>query len=176
MKKGQLMRLMLISTSALIIVGVIILNALRGRDNTRDVVGVDLKNGEAQIVEVEDLDGTKTMTFENLSLVPGDSCECVIKLTADASEKYDLKLDFVDLDAEKTLKDFVRVKIEAGSETVYDGLLASAIQKEDMTVSVDSKSKKNTELKLTYYMPLEVGNEAKNAEADFELKLTASNE
>ena len=50
MKKGQLMRLMLISTSALIIVGVIILNALRGRDNTRDVVGVDLKNGEAQIV------------------------------------------------------------------------------------------------------------------------------
>ena len=100
MKKGQLMRLMLVSTSALIIIGVIILNALLGKEGTSDVVRVDLENGETQIVEVEDLDGTKTMMFENLSLVPGDSCECVIKLTADASEKYDLKLDFVDLDAE----------------------------------------------------------------------------
>ena len=176
MKKGQLMRLMLVSTSALIIIGVIILNALLGKEGTSDVGSVDLENGETQIVVVEDISGTKTMTFENLSLVPGDSCECVIKLTADASKKYDLKLDFVDLDAEKTLKDFVRVKIEAGEVTVYDGLLALAIQKDDITVSVDGKSNKNTELKLTYYMPLEVGNEAKNAEADFELKLTASNE
>ena len=34
----------------------------------------------------------------------------------------------------------------------------------------------NTELTVEYYMPIEIGNEAKNAEAHFELHLTASNE
>ena len=34
----------------------------------------------------------------------------------------------------------------------------------------------NTELKIVYYLPLEVGNEAKKAEAFFELLIKASNE
>ena len=40
----------------------------------------------------------------------------------------------------------------------------------------DFRENKNTELKVIYYLPLDVGNEAKNAEAIFELQLTASNE
>ena len=35
---------------------------------------------------------------------------------------------------------------------------------------------KNTEFQIVYYLPIDVGNEAKNAEALFGLMLTASNE
>ena len=43
-------------------------------------------------------------------------------------------------------------------------------------VPVNFKEKTNTEFNVVYYMPEEVGNEAQNAAARFELKLTASNE
>ena len=86
------------------------------------------------------------------------------------------KLDFVDTDEEKTLKKYARVKIVADGEVISDELLADAFEKEKIVLPVDFDDKKNTELKIVYYLPLDVGNEAKNAEAVFELLLTASNE
>ena len=77
---------------------------------------------------------------------------------------------------EKTLKNFARVKIISNGETVHDELLASAFDSEDLKLTVNFAKKRNTELSIVYYLPIEVGNEAKNAEADFEIHLTASNE
>ena len=51
-----------------------------------------------------------------------------------------------------------------------------AFEKEKIVLPVDFDEGENTELKIVYYLPLDVGNEAKNAEAVFELLLTASNE
>ena len=45
---------------------------------------------------------------------------------------------------------------------------------EKITLSVDFAAEKNAELKIVYYLPLDVGNEAKNAEGMFELQFTAS--
>ena len=77
---------------------------------------------------------------------------------------------------EKTLKNFARVKILVKGEAVYDELLANALKDENISFSVDFGEDKNTELTVVYYLPIEVGNEAKNAEAIFELLITASNE
>ena len=165
MTRGQFMRLVLISASSLIIVGVIIMAIVLSLEGAEDVIKVDIDSKEAQVVE-----------FESLSLIPGESCEYVIKLDGDRSSQYDVTLDFVDLDKEKTLKNFARVRVESGEEIICDKLLVDAIEKEDVTVPVDLKKKKNSELKIVYYLPLDVGNEAKNAEAEFELHIMASNE
>lgn len=164
MPKSKLTRIILIAGSVLIIVGVSLMGWMLATEDERSVIEVQLENGKTQSVE-----------FENLSLVPGEECEYTIKLEKSRADKYDLNLDFVEIE-EKTLKNYARVKIIANGEVVCDELLATVFENEDIVLPVDFGEDKNTELKIVYYLPIEIGNEAKKAEAIFELLLTASNE
>ena len=166
MPKSKLMRIILIAASALIVVGVSIWGWIAATEEERNVIEIKLRSGE-----------TESVRFEDLSLVPGEQFEYTLKLEKERASQYDLSLVFVELE-EKTLKNFAYVKIISNDGTVvYDELLADAFARErSIDLSVDFRENKNTELKVIYYLPLEVGNEAKNAEAIFELQLTASNE
>ena len=165
MPKSKLMRIILIAGSVLIIVGVSLMGWMLATEDERDVIEVKLEDGK-----------TESLAFEDLTLVPGEECEYIIQLEKTSASKYDLELDFVDTNKEKTLKNYARVKILANGEVVRDELLATVFENEDIVLPVDFSEGKNTELKIVYYLPLEVGNEAKKAEAVFELLLTASNE
>lgn len=165
MPKSTFMRIVLIVGSALILVGVSLMTWMLVTEDDRSVIEVQLEDGKTQSIE-----------FENLSLVPGEECEYVVTLKSENAKKYDLNLDFVDTEKDLTLKNFARVKIVANGEVVCDELLATIFENEDIVLPIDFTEDKNTELKIVYYLPLEVGNEAKNAEAIFELLLTASNE
>ena len=165
MPKSNLMRIILIAGSVLIIVGVSLMGWMLATENERGVIEVKLEDGK-----------TESLAFEAFTLVPGEECEYTIQLEKTSASKYDLELDFVDTDKEKTLKDFARVKIVANGEVISDELLADAFEKEKIVLPVDFDEGENTELKIVYYLPLDVGNEAKNDEAVFELLLTASNE
>ena len=90
-------------------------------------------------------------------------------------KQYDLSLDFIETE-EKTLKHFARVQIVANGDVVCDELLATVFEDEDIILPIDfTEDNKSIELKIVYYLPIEIGNEAKNAEAVFELLLTANN-
>lgn len=164
MPKIKLMRIVMIVGSVLILAGVSIMWGAMVIEEEQNVIEVELDNEETQSIE-----------FEGLGLIPGGECEYTIKLEDSGSDKYDLTLNFVETE-EKTLKNFARAKIIANCEVVCDELLATIFEKEDIILPVDFKENINTELRIVYYLPIEVGNEAKNAEATFELLLTASNE
>ncbi len=164
MPKSRLMRIILIVGSILIIVGVSLMTWMLATEEDRDAISVQLDNGKTQSVK-----------FENLSLVPGQECEYTIKLEKVSMDECDLSLDFVET-KEGSLKNFARVKILSNGDTVCDKLLADILEGEDIILPVDFSEDKNTELQILYYLPIEVGNEAKKAEAVFELRLTASNE
>ncbi len=164
MTKSSFTRVVLILSSVLIIVGVALTGWVLATSDDRNVIRVHIEQGE-----------TKSVEFENLCLVPGASCEYVIKLKGDNAKKYDLSLDFVETE-EKNLKNFAYVKIISNGEVVCDELLATVFENESIALPVDFTEQKNTELTIVYYLPAYVGNEAKNAEAVFELLLTASNE
>ena len=164
MSKSWVKRIILIAASVLILIGVSLMTWMLVTEDDRNNIEVRLSDGE-----------TEKLKFESLSLVPGEQCEYNIILKSDNAKKYDLSLDFVETE-EKTLKDFARVKILSGSEVVYDELLKTAFEDESIVLPVDFTKEKNSELNIVYYLPIEVGNEAKNAEAKFELMLTASNE
>lgn len=164
MTKSKLMQIILIAGSVLIIVGVSLLGWMLATEDERGVIEVKLEDGK-----------TESLAFEALSLVPGEECEYTVKLEKSGASKYDLELDFVETE-EKTLKNYARVKIIANAEVVCDELLATVFGNDDIVLPVDFSEDKNTELKIVYYLPIDVGNEAKNAEAIFELLLTASNE
>ena len=164
MPKIKLMRIVMIVGSVLILAGVSIMWGAMVIEEEQNVIEVELDNEETQSIE-----------FEGLGLIPGGECEYTIKLEDSGSDKYDLTLNFVETE-EKTLKNYARAKIIANGEVVCDELLATIFEKEDIILPVDFKENINTELRIVYYLPIEVGNEAKNAEATFELLLTASNE
>ena len=164
MLKTNFMRIVLVLGCALILIGVVLMAWMLATDEKRNVVEVDLDDGE-----------TETIGFESLKLLPGEECEYSVTLKRESTKKYNLTLEFVETE-EKTLKKFARVKIFANGEVVYDELLETAFEDDAIVLPVDVGTNKNTELKFVYYLPLDVGNEAKKAEAIFELQMTASNE
>ena len=164
MTKSVLMRVLLIIGAVLIVVGIALVGWLNATSDDRNVIKVQLVTGEAQDIQ-----------FESLRLVPGQSCEYVIKFGHEKTDTFDVKFDFVEQE-EKTLKNFARVKLLSGDETLLDELLANVFENDEFVVPVDMKNRINSEITVVYYLPIDVGNEAKNAEAIFQLLLTAVNE
>jgi hypothetical protein len=154
--------MILVAGRVLIVVGVFLIGWMLTTKDEKDAIKIKLENGK-----------TDSLTFEYLTLVPGEECEYVIQFEKTSASKCTLELDFVDTDEEKTLKNYARVKMLANGEVICDELLADAFEQEKMTLSVDFDKGENTKLKVIYYLPIDVGNEAKRAEAVFELLITA---
>ena len=170
MTRSWTMRIILIASSVLIIAGVALMAGVMLTADERDHIKVDIADvaeGKAKIIE-----------FDGLGLIPGEQCEYTIALKGENAKKYDLSLDFVENEENdgKTLKNYARVRIISGEEIVCDELLADIFEKEIIVLPVDLKQGKNTDINIVYYLPIDIGNEAKNAEAIFDLVLTASNE
>jgi hypothetical protein len=164
MQNSKFMRIFLIVGSVLIIVGVSLTTWMLATEDDRNVIRVQIDEGDSTPVK-----------FEALTMVPGDEYEYSVKLVKDRSDKFDLKFDFVET-GDGTLKNYARVKIIVHDNVVYDDLLVNTLGNNNILLSVDFNEDKNTEFQIVYYLPVDVGNEAKNAEALFGLILTASNE
>lgn len=164
MQKNKLMQVAILIGSVLIIIGISLMLWSILTNDERNAIKISLDIGDS-----------KPIKFEALSLIPGDECEYSVKLQRSRAERFDLSLDFVEI-GDGALKDYARVKIIAKDDVVYDELLANTLENERILFSVDFGEDKNTEFRIVYYLPLDVGNEVKNAEAQFELVLTASNE
>lgn len=165
MTRHEIMRVLLIVGVVLMSIGIILLGLIWATKQDPSIIRIRFEGEEV-----------RTLNFEKLSLVPGDECEYTVLLEHENADACNLKFNFVDLDETLLLKDFARVKILAGEEVLWDELLALAIENEPFVLPVDFKNSVNTELRIVYYLPIDVGNEAKNAETLFELQLTATNE
>ena len=162
MKREILMRIGIILVAVLILCGVVLTLLLmreRGRGSVFDI-GLD---GNISPIE-----------FEGLKMVPGDSVEYKLAFKGRDVKEYNVQLNFADADPDGTLKNFIRVKILSGETEIYDELLADAMAGRSLGLNVNFKKAENTELRLIYYMPLEVGNEAKLATSDFRLNIIST--
>ena len=162
MQNIKLKQIMLIVGSILIIVGVFLMTWMLATEDDRNVIIVQIDEGES-----------KPFKFEALTMLPGDECEYSVKLVKGGTNKFDLKFDFEET-GDGTLKNYARVKIIVRDNVVYDDLLVNTLENKNILFSVDFSEDKNTEFRIVYYLPIDVGNEAKNAEALFGLMLTAS--
>ncbi len=167
MTKNRFVQILLITLSALIILGVALIIWVLVTAESRNEIKVVLEDGKTEVVE-----------FEDLALVPGDSFEYTIKLKGDNAKKYELTLDYIKTTETegKTLADFAYVLIIAEDNIVYDSSLANALKDEPLVLPVNFREDLNTELTVKYYLPVNVSSEAENLEAEFALKITASNE
>ena len=129
----------------------------------------------ANTIAVDIGDGSDTVTFEGLALIPGESREYTLELKCEIQTECDVVLKFEE-EGDKTLKNFVRVRIEYNGEEIKDALMADLFKSDELTFKSDLSKGKTGTIKITYYMPLEIGNEAEKAEADFKLHITVKNE
>lgn len=147
-----------------IMIGVIIFEcilAIKAYSSREDgSISVNVENGEASVVE-----------FEKLGLVPGQSVEYKISLSTKDGPTNRVYLNFYETE-DSPLKDFVMAKITINDEVLCDELLADLFDGNEVDYMIDISSS-DCKVNITYYMPLEVGNEAENAEAWFNLYITA---
>jgi len=164
MKKNKFVRIVLIVLSVMILIGVALIIYILSTVNNHNIIKVNIRDNATQVVE-----------FQDLCLIPGEKCEYTISIGSDTSDKYKVELAFHEI-AENTLKNYVHIKIETNEEIVCNQLLATLFDNNNITLFVDLTEDKKNDIKIIYYLPEEIGNEAQNAEANFELLITASNE
>lgn len=160
----RIMRIGIVVLSIFILIGILLMLLLPSAEENTNVIKVKLDSENSELIE-----------FENLNLLPAQQTEYTVVLKKITDSKYDLRIEFCEIE-DKNLKNFAYVKIESDGNIIYNELLKDAFESEGIMVPVNFKEKTNTEFNVVYYMPEEVGNEAQNAAARFELKLTASNE
>ena len=91
------------------------------------------------------------------------------------AEQYEVHLFFEETQS-GTLKHYAYIRIEANGRELCDQLMATVLAGEGIDLFVDLHQVEQQEVIITYYLPIEAGNEAQNAEAGFDLLITVSNE
>ena len=164
MTKIRFMRIALAVLSTLILIGVALMIYVLVAFNNRNIIKINIENGETQAVE-----------FKKLDLIPGEECNYTLSLSSKVADEYDILLVFRETE-EHTLKDYARVRMESNGEVICDKLLAEMFTGNGISLSFRLVKDRSEDIQITYYLPEDVGNEAQNAEAAFELLITASNE
>ena len=164
MIRSNIMRIIMILSSVMIVLGVLIMYQVSEASDDQEVITVHIQEGSIE-----------TVAFADLTLIPGASCEYAIRIKSDTAESCEVVLDFVEKQ-EGNLGDFAYVRVISNQDVIYDDLLAKAFDAQGIVFSAEFDKRKNTDLTVIYYLPDTVGNEARNAEAVFELQIKASNE
>ena len=132
---------------------------------------------DGKSIEVEISVGEEeTLEFEEMSLLPGEECGYTVRFRSAETGRFNVELEFIG-DADQPLARFARVALKAkNGEQIKDALLSDLLDGEITSLPISVADELNEEITVTFYLPSDVVNEAKNAEAAFELLITATNE
>ena len=169
MPQGKRLRFLIVAGVLLIAAGLLLVSWIVATEEERNTIEIRLSDKRPS---------TKEIVFDHLALVPGEDCEYEIVLKGDRTLKgdtYKLTMDFEEIE-EGRLKDYARIQIISNDTIVCDELLATVLEGEDMEFSIDFNEEKSKSIRILFYLPDEVGNEAKKAEALFKLVLIAGTE
>ncbi len=116
---------------------------------------------------------TSVLKIGELNLKPGEDREYAVKLKSRADGEYKIGLNFAET-TDGGLKGFIDTEITCGGETYTKTLLELLSGEEEIAFICPLKGDVATRIFIHYYMPIEVGNEAQGAVADFDVVLTAT--
>lgn len=129
-----------------------------------DVIRVDLDDGEQAI------------KLEALTLRPGEQCDYTLELRSDLDSAVQLDITFTDGDPSQTLGRYARVRMEQDGEVLFDLLLNDAYATGTQALTLQPPKNGKDRVRLVFYLPETIGNEAQNAEARPELRIKARSE
>lgn len=166
MKKINWISVLMIALCVLILVGTgITAYSLLNPTKGTTMIRLDLTEGA----------GGKIVTFSDLTMIPGESSKYCLLLSSEVEDEFEITLHFSEID-DKLLKEFAYVRIENGDELLCDKRLSEVLLGEPLTCTRKLSNKTEADIRITYYLPEDVGNEAQGTAAEFELMITASND
>lgn len=154
--------LVILSLMILIGVGLVIIMYYFGHEGT--LIKLDIQYEEPKRVE-----------FDSFAMVPGGETEYIINPYRYKPGVYDLSFDFIDNDTSTNVFDeSVCVRIEFEGKVYCDMPLSELFNSDNIVLTLDMRETVLKDVKIVYYIPLEVGNEIQGAVADFDLFVMAA--
>ena len=124
-------------------------------------------------VEIEEINVPKRVDINDYILVPGYENEYTLTVTADRPGDYDLTFSFVEKGNEDNiLKENLYILIEYDGEIICDDKL-SELYDQQFKLDIELKRWRGKDIRVVYYVPIEVGNEIQGQVVDFDLYITA---
>ena len=158
-------RVVLIVACVMLIAGSVLTGYMLLNLDSRNIIDVEL-----------DHEGNAFVEFSTVTISPGESKEYTMEVSSSLPGDCIVTLDFSEI-GDGDLKNYMYAVVEVEGVVICDNLLADIIDSEEpLSTPCRVSKKENFEVKVKYYIPLDVGNEAKNAFADYLLHLTVSNE
>ena len=158
--KKQILSLMIFAIALCGVAGVILMNTLKMAEGKFEG---DLRIGR-------DGEASDTLEINELGLIPGSQMEYTVHMTSRIAGDYTLTLDFEEI-AESPLKDFVIVELLHDGVLLTSAPLHEALEGEALTSACYLSAEDTSDLIVRFKMPVEVGDEAKNLTASFEINL-----
>lgn len=125
-------------------------------------------------VEIEEINVPKKVEINDYILVPGYENEYTLTVTSDRPGDYDLTFSFVEKGNEdNVLKENLHILIEYDGEVLCDDKL-SELYDRTIDFSIELKRWHGQDIRVVYYIPIEVGNEIQGQVIDFDLFITAT--
>ena len=169
--RKRVMTIVLICSSVLILAGSIIAGI------TLDHVE---ERGNTTKVEFKEDQTSQTVEFREMLIHPGDTLEHTMLITNELEGECDLSIDFNEYKPEllaNDLQKYVYVTVKLGDfiwceNKLMEDVMGMEFAPQRCTLDADEP----IELKISYHMPLETGNEAMHTDAFFDVVLNVSNE
>lgn len=156
MGKGNKLKYILIIISIILTLsGVVLVVTMQNDNQLKDNTVIEIDGGT-----------TKTLKAEIEGLYPGKTEEYIISFTGENTKDYLITLDF-NGDDNGNLKNFIEVKIET-NESLINKTLSELLEGDFISLGMGV-----TEIKISYTLPIEIGNEAQGASVVFYIELEA---
>lgn len=128
------------------------------------------KNSESSNLITLSIDGeeTKTLSFESLSLLPGESKDFFIDFKSSLSNKYVVNLDFQKLE-DNGLDEYVTVEVNTGNYECKSTLTNLFSKTEKISFNLDYSDSLNKQIQIKYLLPSNIGNEAQGKISNFNI-------
>ena len=124
-------------------------------------------------VEIEEINVPKRVDINDYILVPGYENEYTLTVTADKPGDYDVTFSFVEKGNEDNiLKENLYILIEYDGDVICNDKLSELFDV-NSEIQMELKRHRGQEIKVVYYIPIEVGNEIQGQVVDFDLYITA---
>ena len=169
--RNKVMTIVLVVSSVLILAGSLFAGYL---------IDYTEERGNTTKIDFDEKHNTETVEFRDMLLHPGETIEHTVSLTNEIEGKCKITIDFNEHKPEvyaNELQNYVYVTIVMdGKELCRDVLLKDLFEKKFEPIECKLDSKKPLDIKISYHMPLDVGNEAAQTDAFFDLVIKSSNE
>lgn len=150
---------LIILLACLVVFGIVLTSVMLANRNT--VQDSIILKGDGVIQE--------ELNIELGSMYPGESREYTVSLQNTTEKRYDIGISFAPGET-VTLAEYVDLEIICGNTTLIKATLSEFLYGEEITFAMEAETET---LVFRYSIPLNVGNEAQSAAAEFDITINA---